>query len=82
MFPGPVNVYHCPKCKKDFRYLEIHEEDLNNLKIELEKKRQQWIREEAALRERLHVMTQPYDHAGQKLLEIRATLLTLLNKTF
>ena len=80
--PGLIRVYVCPACQQRFRFVEIHEERLQEWSGQWEQRRQDWIREKAKLEQKLYWLNQPSTYAEQRLLEIRRSLIHVIEHTF
>ena len=74
--PGVVRVYRCRACSQTVRTLEVTETRLNEYRTLLEERRQQHIREIAALKSKVMALT----HGGNltKMQRIRAELLRVI----
>jgi len=78
--PGLKRVYVC-QCGYSFKSLEARERDLIELAEQYEKRRQAWIRQEAALEQKIYYLTMP-EHLGEhKLKRVRQGLIDLIQQT-
>ena len=77
--PGVVRVYRCRACQQAVRTLEVTETRLNEYKAFLEERRQQQIREIAALKSKVMALT----HGGNltKIQRVRMELLKVIEMT-
>lgn len=77
--PGVVRVYRCRACSQSVRTLEVTDTRLNEYRTLLEERRQQHIREIAALKSKVMALT----HGGNlsKIQRVRLELLKVIELT-
>ena len=77
--PGVVRVYRCRACQTAVRTLEVSETRLSEYRTYLEEIRQQFIRENAALKSKVNLLT----HGGNltRLQRVRMELLKVIEMT-
>lgn len=79
--PGRKRVYSC-SCGAQVSTLEIDETLLQEQARCQEERRQTFIREKAALEQKVYYLTQPTNLASNRLVRIRRDLLKILEQTF
>jgi hypothetical protein len=77
-----AHVYWCKVCQKKYRFIELRKTDLDDWADQWEERRQSWIREMADLKQKLYWMSQPATYAEKRLIEVRAKLIKLIERTF
>jgi hypothetical protein len=80
--PGVIRVYWCPACQQKIRCCEVLERRLQEWDQMWERARQDWILEKAALEQKIYWLKQPADNGAQKLQQLRANLIHLIEQTF
>lgn len=78
--PGLKRVYVC-QCGYSCRSLEAREQDLIELAEQYEKRRQAWIRKQAALEQKVYYLSLPDNLGEHKLKRVRQGLIDLIQQT-
>lgn len=80
--PCKKRVYVCQSCQKETRTAELDVSLLNDLKEQYEERRQEWIQETSALKERIRWLKSPAKSGQKKIQKIRQQLIDMLDSTF